>query len=350
LTIALAAIFAGAVTISGIIRYRDTRMPNFDRTGSLYVRPSTTAAELFFSLEEQCGLKNRRSLERCLRKTDFENEKKPGHYRIQKGSTSILVARMVTKGWQTPVNLTIAGTIRRPSDLARKISRQMMADSASLQTCFCDSSRLAESGWNLTTVFNSIVPDTYEFYWTDSPEKIFSRLASEADAFWTKERLAKASSLGLDRKKATILASIVDSETNCASEMPLVAGVYLNRLAKGMKLQADPTVAWCYDFKVNRILKNMLAFDSPYNTYKYKGLPPGPICLPSKKALLATLDPDFGGAAVKAGAKGCNLYFCADPSFNGTHRFTSTYKTHMQNARNFQKELKKQLNTKNRQK
>lgn len=166
-------------------------------------------------------------------------------------------------------------------------------------------------------------------YWTASVKDIFDRFKKEYDAFWTSERKAKAAAQGLSPMEVSVMASIVSGETLKAFEYPIIAGVYLNRYKKGMKLQADPTIAFCYDYTLDRILKKHLTVDSPYNTYKHVGLPPAPINVPPKACLEAVLNPENHKY----------IYFCASPAFDGTHRFAVTYSEHLKNARAFQREL-----------
>ena len=179
-------------------------------------------------------------------------------------------------------------------------------------------------------IFALIMPDTYEMLWTADMAEILGRQKKAYEAFWTDENKGKARLQGLSQGEVSILASIVKGETNYEPEMPKIAGVYLNRLRKGMKLQADPTIAYCFDYKLNRILKKHLLVDSPFNTYKHAGLPPAPICVPTKACLEAVLNPDT--------SKGY-LYFCANSNFDGTHSFASTYTEHLRNARSFQRAL-----------
>ena len=166
-------------------------------------------------------------------------------------------------------------------------------------------------------------------YWTASVKDIFDRLKKEYDAFWTEDRLAKAKAQGLSKMQVSIMASIVSGETLKDFEYPIIAGVYLNRYKKKMKLQADPTIAFCFDYTLDRILKTHLTVDSPYNTYKHVGLPPAPINVPPKACLDAVLNP----------AKHGYIYFCASEEFDGTHSFAVTYSDHLKNARKFQRAL-----------
>jgi UPF0755 protein len=188
---------------------------------------------------------------------------------------------------------------------------------------------LAGYGFTPENVFAMILPDTYQMYWTSSVKDIFDRLKKEYDAFWTEDRLAKAKAQGLSKMQVSIMASIVSGETLKDFEYPIIAGVYLNRYKKKMKLQADPTIAFCFDYTLDRILKKHLTVDSPYNTYKHVGLPPAPINVPPKACLDAVLNP----------AKHGYIYFCASEEFDGTHRFAVTYSDHLKNARKFQRAL-----------
>lgn len=238
---------------------------------------------------------------------------------------------MLVFGWQTPGNLVLSGTMRTKERIAQKIGSQMMTDSASVMAALNDEAFLAEYGFTPANVFGLILPDTYQMYWTASVKDIFDRLKKEYDSFWTLERLDKAKTLGLTKEQVSVLASIVSGETLQAKEYPIIAGVYLNRYRKGMKLQADPTIAYIHNYEPNRILKKHLKVDSPYNTYMYKGLPPTPINVPPKACIEAVLNPD----------KNNYIYFCASPEFDGTHRFAVGYNEHLKNAREFQRALTK---------
>lgn len=325
----LAAVLGG---VAGFVLgryYIDNRKPNFTDDYILYVRPETTVGEISDSLQAGAGMIRPKSLERCFSKLDVAAQMKPGRYVIYPSATSIYVARMLVFGWQTPQNMTLSGTMRSKGRIAKKISTQMMVDSASVADALNDEAFLKQYGFTPENVFAMILPDTYQMYWTASVEDIFDRLKKEYDAFWTSEREAKAKAMKLSRMDVSILASIVSGETLKEFEYPKIAGVYLNRYMKGMKLQADPTVCFCYDYTLDRVLKKHLQIDSPYNTYKYAGLPPAPINVPPKACLDAVLNPDTHGY----------LYFCASPAFDGTHRFAVTYKEHLKNARAFQSEL-----------
>lgn len=309
--------------------YIDNKKPNFTEDYVLYVRPEMTAAQVMDSLKAGAGVVRPGSVERCFRKLEVDSKMKPGRYVVDPSATSVYVARMLVFGWQTPQNLVLSGTMRSKGRIAKKISTQMMVDSASVASALDSAEFLKGYGFTPENVFALILPDTYQMYWTASVEEIFDRLKKEYDAFWTAERDAKAKAQGLNRMQVSILASIVSGETLKDFEYPKIAGVYLNRYKKGMKLQADPTIAFCYDYTLDRILKKHLKVDSPYNTYMHVGLPPAPINVPPKACLDAVLNPDKHGY----------IYFCASPAFDGTHRFAVTYSEHLKNARAFQREL-----------
>lgn len=324
--LALSVIFA----LTAVNWYKDNRLPGFTGSASLYVYPETTSDDVLSILNEKGVVADSRRLARV-----FENKRvgeflTPGFYYINPENSCVYLARMLNNGWESPVNLTLSGTIRTCGDIARKIGNQVLADSASVHKCLNDEAFMEQLGYTRQTVLSMFIPDTYQIYWTLSAEDILQRLKKASDDFWNDERMAQAAKTGLSRQEVSVLASIVSAESNYVPELSKIAGVYLNRLKAGVPLQADPTVAFCFDYKPERILNKHLEVDSPYNTYKYAGLPPGPICVPSKEALLAVLNPDYGGG---------NMYFCANPDFSGTHLFARTLSQHNANARAFRAEM-----------
>ncbi len=331
----LAIAFVAVAGVLGWNFYYDHKCANFSSDADIYVYPNMDYADVLAEITEKCGVRNLKSLERVFRKELTSNQVrcKTGHYTIKTSNTSLYVARMLANGWQTPVNLVLSGSIRLRETLARKISNQMLMDSLTVIDALRDSALLAGYGFTPQNVFALIMPDTYQVYWTDSMKTILDKQKAAYDAFWTDENKAKAKVQGLSQMEVSTLASIVRGESNYVPEYPKIANVYLNRLHKGMKLQADPTIAFCYDYTLNRILKAHLKVDSPYNTYMHEGLPPGPICSPGKDAMSAVLNPKGGK----------ELFFCASPDFNGQHLFAETYSEHKKNARAFQKALTERL-------
>ena len=323
---------AALAVVAGVLAWRwynDNKRPNFKREAVIYVYPGDDAGEVMKTIADSAGVLRMSSLVRAFEDKKVSEYIQPGRYVIKPSSSSVYVARMLNNGWQSPTRLVLSGTMRRKGDIARKIANQMMVDSAEVAAALNDDALLSEFGFNSVNVFSLFIPDTYEMYWTASVRDILQKQKDAYDAFWTPENVAKAQKLGLTKEQVSILASIVKGETNYEPEMPAVAGVYLNRLRIGMLLQADPTVAYCFDYEPNRILLRHLQVDSPYNTYKYAGLPPGPIAVPTKACLNAVLNPDPHNY----------IYFCANADFSGTHAFASTLAEHMRNARAFQAEL-----------
>lgn len=325
--IAIPIIVAVVVSVFAAIWYIDNRSANFTQEHVLYVYPDMTSEQVLESLDSVTV--RPRSLARMFEKENVASKIKPGRYVIDQSSSSVYVARMLNFGWQTPHNLTLSGTMRSKGVIARKIALQMMADSASVAQALDSTEFLSAYGFTPENVFALILPDTYQMYWTASVKEIFDRFKKEYDAFWTADRKAKAAAQKLSPMQVSIMASIVSGETLKTFEYPVIAGVYLNRYRKGMKLQADPTVCFCWDYKLDRVLKKHLTIDSPYNTYKYVGLPPAPINVPPKACIDAVLNPDRHGY----------IYFCASPELDGTHRFAVSYSDHLKNARAFQRAL-----------
>jgi UPF0755 protein len=314
--------------IKGIRWYMDNKAGNLTGPTEVYVYPDSTPEDVLSQLS--ANVRRPKSLNRMFKKKRLAEYMQVGHYSFDRNASSVFIVRSLNNAWQTPVNLTLSGSLRLKGEIARKISAQMLLDSAYVADALQDAALLKEYGFTPATVFALFIPDTYEIYWTASMKDILDDQKAAYDAFWTEENIAKARSLGLSPMEVSILASIVKGESKVQSEFSKIAGVYLNRLRRGMRLQADPTIAFCFDYTPNRILKKHLLVDSPYNTYKHAGLPPGPICVPDKAYLEAVLNPSVSENY---------LYFCASPSFDGTHRFARSYAEHARNAREFQKAL-----------
>lgn len=274
-------------------------------------------------------LKHHAAFRAYARRIDLAGTFKPGHYVVEPGMSVTEVARMLQLGMQTPVRVTI-NNVRIPSQLAGKLARQIDADSATILRALTSEKLAAELGFDSVTLFSMFIPDTYEFYWTVTPEEFVRRMKREYDRFWTPERDARRSRSGLSRLEVMTLASIVYEETRKTDEMPRIAGVYINRLRRGIPLQADPTVKYAMqDFGLRRILHRHLKTPSPYNTYVNKGLPPSPICMPGKNAIDAVLNFEHHDY----------IFFCARPTFDGYHNFARTLREHNANARAYSAEL-----------
>lgn len=261
----------------------------------------------------------------------YQDDVKPGMYIIPAKTSNLNLVRLLRSGRQTPVKLTF-NNVRTKEDLAEKITKNLEISQDEFMDLITDSAYIRKFGFKEETIMGMFIPNTYEIWWNTSADKLFDRMYKEYGNFWTEARLAKAEKLGLTQNEVSTLASIVQAETQKADERPKVAGVYLNRLRINMALQADPTLVFAVgDFNLKRVLNVHKEIDSPYNTYKYTGLPPGPINLPEISALEAVLnyeDHDY-------------LYFCAKEDFSGYHAFAKDYNEHMNNARRYQAALNK---------
>lgn len=270
------------------------------------------------------------SFNKAAKYEGLHNGFKPGRYVFTPDKSNKDLARMLKLGWESPIMLTMSGNIRGVEKLSGILGKKLAADSASFVEHFLKEEVWKENGFGRETFMCMFIPNTYEVYWTITPEKFVERMKKEYDKFWNSERTAKANEIGLSPIEVSILASIVCEETNYAPEMPTVAGVYMNRLKKGIKLDADPTVKFALnDPTIKRILFRHLEVDSPYNTYKNIGLPPGPITIPGIKGIDAVLNYEHHNY----------YYFCANANMDGTHKFARTLAEHNRNAREYQAAL-----------
>ena len=259
----------------------------------------------------------------------YQEAVKPGLYQIDPKMNNLQLVRMLRSGQQTPVRVTF-NTIRTKEDLAEKISVNLEVSKEQFLELLQDSVYIRKFGFEEETIMSLFIPNTYEFWWDTSAEELFERMHKEYQSFWTEARSQKAQDLGLSKEEVSTLASIVQAESQKSDERPKIAGVYLNRLRIGMPLQADPTLVFAAgDFSIKRLTAKQMAIDSPYNTYKYAGLPPGPINLPDINSLDAVLNFE----------KHSYLYFCAKEDFSGYHSFAVGYDEHLSNARRYQRAL-----------
>ncbi|MFN7115763.1 MAG: endolytic transglycosylase MltG [Saprospiraceae bacterium] len=284
-------------------------------------------------LDNQGVLQNERLFRVLSERMSYKREPmRAGRYEVKPGWSVITLIRHLRNGEQTPVKVVLT-TERMVENVAAKAARFIEPDSVTMLRYMQDESYLQNIGYTRDNLMSVFIPNTYEFYWNTTPEAFMKRMIKEHDAFWAKNnRLQKAEALGLTPAEVYTLASIVERETNANSEKPRMAGVYLNRLRIGMRLQADPTAVFATrDFETPRVTNYHIFFDSPYNTYLYAGLPPGPITMASISSIDGVLNAE----------KHDYLYFCATGEPDGLHAFAATLEEHNQNVRRYVETLKR---------
>lgn len=330
--LALLVIIALASAVIGYDYYKKIYAPNVVISLDeeyFYIPTGSQFSDVVHGLHDNGFIVNTSSFEWLSEQKLYHQNVKPGRYRISNGMSNNDLINLLRSGEQDPVKVSF-NYIILPEHLASKITRNIEADSAKIHSMITSSEWAGKYGFNARTFMTMFIPNTYEMWWNTPEEDLIARMAKEYKRFWNDERKAKAAKIGLSQSEVSILASIVQRETTKNDEKPTVAGVYYNRLKKGMLLQADPTLVYAVgDFTIRRVLNKHKKVDSPYNTYKHKGLPPGPICLPSIQSIDAVLnveDHDY-------------VYFCAKPDGSGYHTFAKTYSQHLRNARAFQREL-----------
>lgn len=282
-------------------------------------------------LQDESVLESDFSFKLIAQLTGIKKRFKKGRYAIKPGMSNIAMLRMFAAGKEEQVKLVLRSSWTLDKLLAH-VSEELAADSMELVQIFNDSLKLKADGWSLETIPALFIPNTYFFYWNTSADEFYGRMLREYDAFWNEKRKAKAAKAGLSPLEVSILASIVEKETSKVDEMPTIAGVYLNRLRKNWKLEADPTVIYAVgNPDIRRVTIAMTETASPYNTYYTEGLPPGPICIPSMQAIEAVLK----------NKQHKFMFFCAKEDFSGYHNFTDNLSDHNLNSRRYQLELNK---------
>ena len=317
-------ILIGSLFFGKGARLRDERAIILIPTGATY-------EQVLDTIYSNLNIRNKGLFEWISKKKSYPSIIRPGRYIISNNLSYIRLINILRSGWQIPVNVTF-NNINTIYQLAGKAGGQIEADSLQIITFLNDLENYSKDGFTMEDIISVFIPDTYEFYWNTSASGFYSRMLKEYRRYWTDERSAKARAEKLTRIEVSILASIVDAETSKKEEKPRIAGVYLNRLKRGMPLQADPTIKFALnDFSINRILYKQLQTNSPYNTYKHTGLPPGPIGCPTEEGLEAVLNAE----------KHDYLYFVARADNSGLHIFSRTLAEHNRYSAEYQKELDK---------
>lgn len=320
---ACAAIVIGGLCGFGYLCFSNNT--NFhSNTKDLLIIKGSTFENLNTTLREDSIVKNLFAyhlVSKILRFND--NSLKLGRYSIKKNTSTWDLVRKLRSGNQDAIKLTV-NNVRDIPQLTAKISNQLAIDSNELLQILIDSSFLDSIHYTKDNVMSLFIPNTYEVYYTIRPEKLIAKFQSEHEKYWSENnRREKIKAKNIDEAQAYTLASIVEKESIYEPEKATIAGVYLNRLARGEKLQADPTVVFALGlFGIQRILFEHLTTPSPYNTYMINGLPPGPICMPSGSSLEAVINAENHEY----------LFFCAKPGYDGSHNFAKTYQAHLQNA------------------
>jgi len=298
----------------------------------IYIPTNSKFSDVVRILSDEGLLIDKNSFEWVAEKKNYRYNIKAGRYFINRELNNNELVGLLRSGMQIPVKVTF-NNLRTKQQLAAKITSQIEADSLAIMQNLSDTTFLIETGLNHNNVNCLFIPNTYELYWNTSAKQFIDRMQKEYNKFWNNERLKKAATIGLTKFEVSTLASIVEMESYKKDERPIIARLYLNRLKKGMKLQSDPTIIFAIgDFTIRRVLTKDLRIDSPYNTYLHKGLPPGPICIPSINAIDAVL----------SATKNEYLFMCAKEDFSGYHNFAKTSKEHSKNAKKYRRALNKQ--------
>ncbi len=317
----------------GYWAYRTVMSPNVRSADGhdveLFIPTGSDYDQVKALLDKADCLTSEKSFDWVAKKKELPDHIHPGHYVLKNGMSTNQLVNMLRGGLQTPVRITF-NNIRDVDQLAGRIAKQIEADSASIAQRLHNQDYIGQLGFNSRTIPALFLPDTYEFYWNTDAEGFVNRMFQEYNKFWNEERKRQAQSKGLTPIQVSTLASIVNKETNMTDEMPRVAGVYINRLKNNWLLQADPTLIFALnDYSIKRVLNVHKEVESPYNTYKHIGLPPGPICIPSITAVKSVLN-----------AEDHNYYFfCAKEDFSGYHNFAKTLAEHNRNAAKYQQAL-----------
>ncbi|MFN5705907.1 MAG: endolytic transglycosylase MltG [bacterium] len=321
-----------SASIMGINLYSKLFKNNIseDAAEYLYIPTGSSIDDVERIIKENNVLLNTETFKWVASQLKYKNIK-PGKYKIKQGMSNVELVRKLRAGDQEVVKLSFQN-FRLISEFAGYVGKQLECDSAEIISKLDSIDLIREYGFNEENIFCMFIPNTYEFYWNTSALKFIDKMNEQYVKFWTEDRIAKAKKIGLTKVEVSVLASIVDQEALVNKEMKTIAGVYMNRINRGMKLEADPTVIFAIgNFNIKRVLNKMLAHNSPYNTYKYNGLPPGPICMPS----IAAID------AVLSYEKHNYIYFCAKEDFSGYHNYASNLAEHKKNAKKFQLALSK---------
>ena len=328
--IILALILLVTLAITGVNYYWKFFRPNV--TGNveyLYIRTGSGFRDVYEEIRKDGALEDTAAFLWAAEKMLYVKRVKPGKYRLREGMNNRKLINMLAAGLQEPVTLSFRN-LRLKQQFAGFVAKKIEPDSTAIIHLLDSANFVNRYGFTTDNVYTMFLPNSYKIYWNVSPERFFERLYENYEKFWNEDRTRKAIDLGLSKIQVSILASIVDAEALRDDEMPTIAGLYLNRLRIGMRLESDPTVIFALnDFSIRRVLSRDLRVASPYNTYLYAGLPPGPIMMPSINAIDAVLEYE----------KNNYIYMCAKEDFSGYHNFATNVAEHNANAQRFREAL-----------
>jgi len=334
--ITVLAIFVTGLVLTGYYGYRIVYKPNVWTNGqpsvAINIPSGSTWDDVKKILYKNGTIANTATFEHLASIMKYPAHIKSGHYILKEGMSNRQIITKLRARQQDPVKL-VFNNIRIKTELAGHIAEQLEFDSVTLLNLLNNPDYVKKFGFTTENIISMFIPNTYEVYWDITAEKFIERMNKEYVAFWTDKRKARLKDIGLTELQAITLASIVEKESNKNDEKPDIAGVYMNRFKQGWLLQADPTLVYAMgDFTIKRVLNVYKTIDSPYNTYKFAGLPPGPICLPSISSIDAVLNYRQHNY----------MYFCAREDFSGYHNFAVTMNEHLLNAARYQQALDRQ--------
>jgi len=328
--IALVLIIVVALGLTGFFYYLRYFGPNVtDKQEYLYIHTGAAYDDVFKTIKDKQIVKDTTSFNWSADNMNYKNRVKPGRYRLKSGMSNRALINMLASDTQEPVTVSFHN-LRLKEEFAGFVSKKIEPDSVSILRLLDSADFVQKYGFTTDNVYSVFIPNTYQLYWNTSPEKFFKRMYANYEKFWTPERKQRAAEINLSPVQVSVLASIVDAEALHDDEMPTIAGLYLNRLKIGMKLESDPSLIFAEkNFKIRRVLNSDKIYNSPYNTYLHAGLPPGPIMMPSVNALNAVLDYK----------KSDYIYMCAKEDFSGNHNFATTLAQHNINAAKWRQAL-----------
>jgi len=323
----VACIFGGFV---GYKFYKDINDPNVTAAENdiLLITEGATLSNVVQQLSSNSQIIDTTSFKWVADKMKYKKVK-AGRFLLTDGMSNRALVSLLRSGKQKAIKLTF-NNMRTIEELSGHFGKILEPDSLAFYRYFMQEKVLTDNALTTENIMSLFIPNTYEVYWNTTPDKLLTKMKNEHNKFWNEERMVKLEKIDMTKEEVYTLASIVQKETNVNSEKPTIAGVYMNRLRRGQLLQADPTVVFAVgDFGIRRVLNKHIATDSPYNTYKYEGLPPGPIFMPDVTSIDAVLKNE----------KHSYLYFCASPDLSGKHQFAKNLVAHNANANKYRQWL-----------